>query len=52
MPIEICEELAERLAKREEEFAERAAEYVIAPCDMGDVRSSPNYFLRYELSQS
>ena len=30
MPIEICEEFVERLAKREEELAERAAEFPFA----------------------
>jgi hypothetical protein len=30
MAIEICEEFAERLAKREEELAERAAEFPFA----------------------
>lgn len=51
MPIEICEEFAERLAKREEELAERAAEFpfvsTFATRKWGDAPASPVHFLRY-----
>jgi hypothetical protein len=45
MPIEICEEFVERLAKREEELAERAAEFPFASSfarrKWGDAPASP-----------
>ncbi len=41
MAIEICEEFAERLAKREQELAEDAAQFPFASFKKGDAEASP-----------
>jgi hypothetical protein len=51
MPIEICEEFAERLAKREQELAEHAAQFPFASYKKGDAEASPIRFWRFKVPQ-
>ncbi len=50
MAIEICEEFAERLAKREKELAEHAAQFPFASYK-GDAEASPVRFVRFGARQ-
>ena len=52
MPIEICEEFAERLAKREQELAEDAAQFPFASYKKGDATPSTVRLLRFNACQS
>jgi hypothetical protein len=51
MAIEICEEFAERLAKREQELAEHAAQFPFASYKKGDADASPVRFVRFGARQ-
>ncbi len=52
MAIEICEEFAERLAKREQELAEDAAQFPFASFKKGDAEASPVRFWKFSVRQS
>jgi hypothetical protein len=51
MAIEICEEFAERLAKREQELSEHAAQFPFASYKKVDAEASPVRFLRSNARQ-
>lgn len=51
MPIEVCQEFAEQLAKREQELAEHAAQFPFASYKKGDAEASPLRFVRFSARQ-